>query len=199
MSAQPQTVPDGEPEPVRPYVSLEDYFAQERLSEERHEYVDGVIVAMAGETAPHNEVAGNIYTELKIAFRGRSCKVYFENIQIRVSSTQYRYPDVVALCGIPDFDNRKPPNLLNPQVIFEVLSPSTEEFDRNGKWMEYKQIPSLMDYVLVSQDKVNVVHFARQTTLQWSVNEYNRRDDVITLVPLGLSLPLAAIYQEIEI
>ena len=195
LSAQPNPTLEELPRKI----SVAEYLELLRKSDERLEYVDGVVIAMAGESLPHNEVAGNIYSELKVEFRGRSCKVYFEGIKIRVSSTQYRYPDVVALCGTPQIDSQEPPSLLNPQVIFEVLSPSTEEFDKGDKFAEYKQIASLMDYILISQEKMNVVHYARQSPTQWIVTEFTNAEDIIVLAPLGVSLTIAAIYQEIEL
>ncbi len=206
MSSQPQ--PKTEEQPKK--ISVAEYHEMLRKSEVRLEYLDGIvvdmagrsvlnseIVAMAGEMPQHNEIAINVCTELRMAFRGRQCKVYFENVKVNISSAQYRFPDVVALCGDPSFDNQKPPGLLNPQVIIEVLSPSTAEFDRGDKFTEYKQIASLMDYVLIEQDKMQVTHYARQSPIQWTVTDYTGAEDEIVLAPLTLSLTLADIYREI--
>ncbi len=208
MSAQPQ--PETEELPKK--ISVAEYHEMLRKSDVRLEYLDGVvmdmagrsvlnseIVAMAGEMPQHNEIAGNVFFEFKGALQGRNCKVYFENIKVSVWATRYRFPDIVALCGDPEFDNQKPPSLLNPQVIIEVLSPSTAEFDKGDKFVEYKQIASLMDYVLIEQDKMQVTHYARQSPIQWTVTDYTKADDRIVLAPLNLDLTLAAIYQEITL
>lgn len=116
-----------------PKVSVREYLSRERLSEKRHEYVDGEIIAMSGETPAHNQIAGNLYRQLGNRFEERPCEVYFETVKARVMPTQYRYPDVMALCGEARFDAEHPPSLLNPSVIVEVLSPSTESFDSQWK------------------------------------------------------------------
>lgn len=186
------------PSPAAPMSTmLQEYFALERAADVRHEYLDGQIRAMAGESPRHNRIAGNVYLGLENAFGERPCESFIENIRVRVSPTRYRYPDVVALCGDAQFDSETPPSLLNPSVIVEVLSPSTAEHDRTEKFMEYRQIEGLTDYVLVEQDSVLVVHFARQSATQWIVTEYTRLDDTLTFVSLDVSLTLADIYRKI--
>ncbi len=170
----------------------------ERTAGVRHEYVDGEILAMAGESPAHNRVAGNIYRLLGNIFEERECEVFIENVRLRVTPTQYRYPDVVALCGEAQFDDTKPPSLLNPSVIFEVLSPSTEGFDRDEKFMEYRQIAGLTDYLLVAQDAALVIHYARQSPNQWTLTEYTALTDALSLPALEVALPLSDIYRKIR-
>ena len=177
--------------------TVREYFAFDRASEVRNEYVDGVITSMAGESPTHNQIAGNVYVCLENAFGTRACRTFIEGIRTRVSSSRYRYPDVVALCGEAQFDRENPPSLLNPVVVFEVLSPSTEGSDRDEKFMEYRRLETLTDYLLVSQDKIEVAHFARQSARQWVVTIYNELQDVVALSSLDVTMTLADIYRKI--
>src|SRR5262249_6695913 len=151
---------------------LQEYFALERASKTRHEYLDGEIVAMAGETPVHNEIAGNVYYRLRNAFETRPCRAFIEGVRTRVSPTRYRHPDVVAVCGEAQFDDENPPSLLNPTVVVEILSRSTEAFDIDEKFDEYKRIDSLTDYIHIAQDRVEVTQYVRQSARQWVVTTY---------------------------
>jgi len=183
--------------PVNRLATLQDYFALERTSDTRHEYVDGEIWAMAGETPAHNRIAGNIYVALETAFGTRPCVSFIENIRTRVTSSRYRYPDIAALCGEAQFDQERPPSLLNPSVIFEVLSPSTEDNDRGEKFNEYRQLETLSDYLLIAQDKIEVAHYARQSARQWMVTIYGELEDKLVLSSLEVTLTLADVYRKI--
>lgn len=181
----------------RPKVSVQEYLEMERKSEVRHEYVDGVILAMSGETPTHNRIAGNVYRKFGNDFEERPCEAYIEGVRVRVTPTQYRYPDVAALCGDAQFDDTNPPALLNPSVIVEVLSPSTEKFDREEKFLEYRQIAGLTDYVLIAQDEILAIHYARQSPHQWALTEYTALEDTLHFASLEVTLSLADIYRKI--
>ena len=152
------------------YITPEEYLARERLAEFKSEYYDGQIYpmnespqGMPGTTRPHNLIAGNLYREISIQFKERPCEAYISDIRVRVEATGlYTYPDVVVVCGEPQFGDDSLDTLLNPNVIVEVLSPSTEAWDRGGKFAHYRRLESMSDYVLVSQDKVLVEHYTRQ-------------------------------------
>jgi Uma2 family endonuclease len=201
MSAE--TIPViGEQSPPRTagtgLMSVAEYLAMERESDIRHEYVDGYIRAMSGETPQHNRIAGNVYFKLETVFQTRPCTSYFEGVRVRVTPTQYRYPDVVALCGQEQFDNDNPPALLNPSLIVEVLSPSTQEKDRNDKFIEYSNIPELMDYLLVEQDHVMVIHYSRQDEMQWTVRKYSSMTESLHLASVDVAITLQDIYRKIS-
>ena len=184
--------------PARPpLISVREYLDSEREANTRHEYVDGVILAMAGETLNHNRIAGNVYRHFGNQFENVPCDAFIENIRVRVTPTQYRYPDVAALCGEAELDDESPPCLLNPAVLVEVLSPSTEDKDRREKFIEYRELASVTDYILISQTKVQVTHYTRHSELQWTVTTYQRREDVLTLNAVNVSLPVADIYRKI--
>ena len=189
--------PSDAPIETTPRYTVAQYLEMERAAPSRHEYIDGRIVAMAGETAPHNRIARNICVRLEIAFGDGPCESFIENVKVRVSSTCYRYPDVVALCSEAQFDNAKSPNLLNPAVTIEVLSSSTEASDRDEKFLEYRQLPSVTDYVLVAQDKIEVTHFARQSLNHWIVTIYADQEDALTFASLNTALALRDIYRKI--
>lgn len=156
-------------EPVRrPYVTAAEYLAFERAAEERHEYIDGEIVAMAGGTSEHSLIAANLVAELRAALRERPCRAYSSDLRVKIESSQsYTYPDVSVVCGPPRFEDAKRDVLLNPLAIFEVLSDSTEGYDRGEKFAHYRTVPSLADYVLVSQRSALVEHYHRQADGTW--------------------------------
>ena len=179
-----------------PKISVEQYLELERDSEVRHEYFNGEIIEMAGETPKHNRIAGNFYTHYDRAFEDRDCVVYIEGIRLRVSPDQYRYPDVIALCAAFQFDDGNPPCILNPEVLIEALSPFTESKDRGEKFAEYRDIATLTDYVIVAQDKIFVEHCVRQGPAQWSLTQYIRLDDTLNFAALGVTISLREMYRK---
>ncbi len=144
----------------------EEYLTLEDAAAYKSEYVHGEIYAMAGTGFEHGEVAGNLYTALNYRFRGRPCKAYYADIRVKAAhGNMYTYPDVTALCGEPKAyykDGKGLPNFLNPQVVAEVLSPSTEAYDRGEKFLGYQQIESVTDYLLLSAEQTRVEHYTRQ-------------------------------------
>ena len=129
------------PQEIKHRFTLEEYFALEAASEIRYEYDDGELISMAGTSFEHNRIVGNFYTAFDRAFEDNDCRVFIEAIRFRVSPTKYRYPDVMALCGEPLTEGRKPPALLNPAVVIEVLSDSTRNTDMGKKIEEYLDLP----------------------------------------------------------
>lgn len=178
----------------------EEYLALEDKAEYKSQFVAGEIFAMAGAEPWHVEITGNIAGELRTLFRGKPCKAYGADMRVRVDEGElWTYPDVVALCGSPKFDSSSSPrSLLNPQVIFEVFSPSTEAFDRGDKFARYRRIDSLTDYVLVASEQMRVEHYVRQSAAVWTLTEYSQPADRIPLVGVGCELPLAEIYYRVS-
>jgi Uma2 family endonuclease len=180
-----------------PEVTPEEYLARERVAETRSEYIAGRIHAMTGASRRHNVIAGNVFAQLHAQFRGRPCEVFVSDMRVKVSATgTYAYPDVVALCGAPELEDAYVDTLLNPAVIFEVLSESTERYDRGQKFAQYRRLGSLREYVLVSQDRVLVEHFARQGDV-WVLTEFDDLDDSLPLPSLDAALPLADVYERV--
>lgn len=181
-----------------PYYSPEEYIALERAAEYKSEYLAGQIFAMAGASEDHNTIAANILWNLRNLFQGRDCRVYMSDMRVRVAPNGlYTYPDVAAVCGSREFADDHRDTLLNPTVIFEVLSPSTEAYDRGEKFAQYWRLESLTDYVLVAQDRVRVEHFARQGD-GWFVSAASSLDEILRLESIGAELPLVAIYENVE-
>lgn len=177
----------------------EEYLARERVAEYKSEYLDGQILAMSGASRAHNRITVNISRQLGNQFEGRPCQVYVSDMRVRVTPKgQYVYPDVVAVCGREEYADAELDTLLNPTVLFEVLSPSTQGTDRGRKLLYYGQLASLSDYILVEQDRVQVDHCVRQGP-GWYVTTLSSLDDTLRLESLGVTLPLAAIYANVEI
>jgi Uma2 family endonuclease len=182
----------------KPTYTPEEYLALERAAEYRSEYLDGEIFAMAGASQAHNLIAGNIFWHLKSQFRGRPCQAYMSDMRVRVTPNRmYTYPDVVAVCGPQEFADDQVDTLLNPTAVFEVLSPSTEAYDRGEKFARYWRLASLTDYVLVAQDQMRVEHYTRQDD-GWFVTAAGSLDEIVRLDAINATLTLRAIYEDVE-
>jgi Uma2 family endonuclease len=179
------------------YYTPEEYLALERLAEFKSEYIDGRIVAMTGATKPHITIAGNLYMGLRGRFRGGSCEVYMSDMRVRIGGgNRYTYPDVVAVCG-ERFADGVMDTLTNPALIVEVLSPSTEAYDRGDKFLSYRTIESLHEYVLVAQDRVLVDRFVRYGEF-WKLSTFSDIDATLDLTSVGCTIPLREIYENVE-
>src|SRR5258708_2933853 len=144
--------------------TLEEYFELERTSDERWEYFNGEVFCMSGVSRNHGEIESNLNLALRLSLDGRGCRVYPANIRVKVpAASPYRYADLWALCDEPVFEKIGGVDaLINPVVIFEILSPSTEAYDRGDKFTYYKSIPSLREYVLVAQHRPHITHYVRE-------------------------------------
>ena len=175
----------------------EQYLALDRKTEYRSEYRDGFIVAMSGASREHNLIALNLGAELRSQLRDRPCETYVRDMRVRVrSGGPYAYPDVVVVCGEAQFEDEELDTLLNPTVIVEVLSPTTEAYDRGQKFARYRRLPSLREYVLASQDRMLIERYARQDET-WVLTEFSDPDDVLTLPSIGCEVPLREIYARV--
>jgi len=177
----------------------EEYLALERKTEYRSEYLAGEIFAMSGASRQHNLIAGNVFASLHGQFRNRPYEVYMGDMRVKVNQTGlYTYPDVVALCGNPQFDDAQRDTLLNPTVIIEVLSPPTEAHDRGGKFGHYRKLDSLQEYLLVSQEEPHIEHYVRQADKQWLLSEVSSVQDTVQLPSISCTLVLAEVYEKVE-
>lgn len=178
----------------------QDYLAWERLQETRHEYVNGEIHAMTGASRKHNLINGNLYATLHGQLRGRPCEVYANDMRVKVDATGlYTYPDIVVACDRPEFEDDQVDTLLNPALIIEVLSESTEGYDRGAKFAHYRALPSLLEYLLVAQDEYRVEHYARQSGDRWLLSDYRGLETRITLASIGCQIALLDIYERLEL
>ncbi len=175
-----------------------EYLAKERKAEFKSEFYRGEMFAMSGASREHILIAGNLVGELRTQFKGRCCEVYSNDMRVKVSATGlYTYPDVVIVCGEPEFLDAEVDTLLNPTVLIEVLSPSTESYDRGAKAEQYRRIPSLREHVLITQDRPHVDVLIRQEDGSWLLRETNDLDQVVTLPSVSVSLPMREIYDRI--
>ena len=181
----------------RPRVSPEEYLALERQAETKSEYLDGEIFAMSGASRKHNRLSLNVAFILDSQLKAKGCEVFASEMRVKVSATGlYTYPDVIVVCGEPQFEDAEVDTLLNPTLIIEVLSKSTEDYDRGTKFLHYRSLPSFSEYVLIVQSQIHVEHYLRQDDA-WVLTETDRRDDVIELPSVGARLALADIYDRV--
>ena len=184
---------------LKPRLTPEEYLAIERRAEFKSEFFDGEMFAMSGASELHNIITLNIGAEIRQHLKKRPCKVYVSDMRVKVSPTGlYTYPDVVVVCGKAEFDDRHFDTLLNPTLIVEVLSESTETYDRNRKFEHYRTLESLVEYVLITQRRPHIESWRRQPNQQWLLTESNGLDRVLRLDAIGCDLALAEIYDKVE-
>ena len=186
MTAQPKT-----------FISEELYLTHERESITKHEYYAGEVYAMAGASEQHNLIAMNIAASLHSQLRGGECRTYPSDMRVKVVKTGlHTYPDFTVVCGQSLFTERnKRDTLINPTIIIEILSPSTERYDRGMKFQHYRTIETLQEYVLVSQDKYHIERFIRQEPNEWLFSEVLDRDSSLALPSIQGVLALRAVYE----
>ena len=178
--------------------TVEEYLALDDAAEGRFEFRDGEIIDMSGAVYPHVQITGNLYHHLRSRLAGGRCRPLMSDMRVRaVRNRRYCYPDVSVVCGEPQFD---PPDrqvtLVNPQAVFEVLSPSTELSDRGEKFTRYRQMESLQEYLLVAQDRPRVEPFYRQADGGWAIGQVvDGFDGLLLLRSLPVELPLTEIYE----
>ena len=177
---------------------MEQYAALEDKAEYKSEFIAGRIYAMSGGTPKHSAIAANIIFEVSRLFRRGPCQVYTSDLRVGIMPIDVEtYPDVTIVCGEPHVNPFDKNSIINPSVIFEVLSPSTERYDRGEKWARYRRLDSLEEYVLVSQDKPEVEQYVRQESGLWSYKAVEGLDGANVLTVLGVTLSLAEIYDRI--
>jgi len=185
---------------TQPIYTPEAYLVLERDATTKSEYVDGEIFAMSGASRRHTQITFNLAVEMGPQLKGRPCGAYISDMRVKVSPTgMYTYPDMVVVCGREQFEEGKVDTLLNPTVIIEVLSPSTEGYDRGAKFAHYRRLESLQEYLLVTQDEVHLEHYVRQADGRWLLSEANRLQDEIHLPAIDCRLSLAEVYDKTEV
>ena len=184
------------------YLTPEEYITLERKAVPdaetvRSEYINGEVINMSGASLAHNLITGNIFGQLYTRLRGGRCIVFANEMRVSIATAKsYFYPDVSVVCEEPRFEDDVFDTLLNPIVIVEVLSPSTEAYDRGEKFAHYRQLPSLQEYILVAQDQIRVEHYRRQER-QWIFTDFGMHDEVLSLPSLQCELPLPDIYERV--
>ena len=189
MSSAPKTL-----------LTAEEYLQRDRKADFKSEFLRGEMFAMAGASAKHNMLVSNSIVSLGSQLKQRPCRVYPSDMRLKVQATGlFTYPDLSVVCGDPEFEYDKGDVLVNPDVIVEVLSESTEAYDRGKKFEHYRQIPSLKEYVLIAQDRVSVEVFSRTGADEWTLRAAQDLRASMALDSIESSLSLAELYDKVEL
>ena len=187
--------------PVIPktFISEEAYLEEERKALDKSEYYNGEIFAMAGATKTHNKIVASIISAIGQQLNGKSCSFFPSDLRVHNDeNTLYTYPDVTVVCGKEKYLDDEFDTLLNPTVIFEVLSPATENYDRGTKFKLYRSIPSLKNYILVSSTEYAAEIFTRKENDEWVLNTTKDKDGHIYISAIDYNLSLADVYSQVE-
>ncbi len=180
------------------YYTVAEYLALEREALDKHEYIDGEIIQMADASREHNLIGTNVSSELHQQLKGKTCEVYANDMRVRMKPERYGYPDVVVICGEPQFADEEFDALLNPTVVIEVLSPSTQLRDRTEKLDTYRKIESIKECLLMEQSKIFIEHYIKQTPNQWILRIYEFADETVNLESISCEIAVSDIYLQIK-
>lgn len=184
---------------IRSSASREEYLALERKAEYKSEYLDGGIFAMTGASRKHNLISTNLVTSLNVQLRGKPCEVYGSDMRLKVTATGlYTYADVVVVCGEPRFEDDFVDTLLNPTLIIEILSKSTERYDRIAESGYYRTLESLSEHLLVAQEAYRIEQYIKQNDEHWLLVETESLEGLVDLRSIGCSLALKDVYERIS-
>ncbi len=185
---------------VKHKLTAEEYLAIERKAETKSEFYDGEMFLMAGASREHNLISGNIFRRIANGLEGKPCETYTNDMRVRTPATGlFTYPDVVVVCGEPQFDDKEFDTLLNSTLIVEVLSRSTASYDRREKFADYRTIESLREYVVVAQDRYEIEHHAKQTDGRWILTDVRGLDERVKLESVDCVLSLREVYERVVI
>ncbi|HEX3150201.1 MAG TPA: Uma2 family endonuclease [Gemmataceae bacterium] len=183
----------------KPLLTPEEYLVRERKAEFKSEYYRGEMFAMASASREHNSVKDNLIIEIGTRLKGSPCRTFSSDQRVKVSPTGlYTYPDIVVVCGKAEYDSLDKDTLLNPVAIIEVLSPSTENYDRGAKFRQYEQLPSMKEYILVAQNEPVCERFVRQGDSDWLRTIVTGLAGELLFATLPVRIPMADIYNGVE-
>lgn len=181
-------------------LTSQEYLARERQASFRSEFYRGEMFAMAGAGWPHTLIKDNMSREAGNCLRDGPCQVVTSDLRVKISATGlYTYPDLVVVCDEPQFEDQVQDTLLNPLVIVEVLSDSTEKYDRGTKFSHYRQLPSVQEYVMVAQNRLLIERYVRQTDDSWLLTVFSESADTFDFASIGASIPMSAIYRGVKL
>ncbi|MEH2441695.1 Uma2 family endonuclease [Nostoc sp.] len=182
------------------YYTPEEYLQLEETSESKNEYRDGEIVSMPGGTTNHNEIALNFCTNFKLTMRGKNYKIYMGDVKLWIQRYRiYTYPDVMVISGKPIYEGNGTTQVTNPSIIVEVLSNSTQNYDRTNKFRFYRSIPELQEYIMIDQYEYLVEQFTKNANGQWVLTEYESVDAVLSLQSIDFQIPFSDIYEGVNL
>ena len=177
----------------------EEYLEKERKAAFKSEYYAGEVFAMAGASPRHTLIVANTIYRLVGQLKDRTCTVHPNDLRVKVTlASLYTYPDIVVVCGTPRYEDRQKDTLLNPNILVEVLSDSTEAFDRGQKFAMYRAVKSLTDYLLIAQNQALIEHFVRRPNGHWMLSDYRGMEAIVSIASIGCTLPLADVYDKVE-
>ncbi|MCW3121891.1 MAG: hypothetical protein JWQ38_1383 [Flavipsychrobacter sp.] len=177
------------------YITIEEYLERENASVEKHEYYKGEVFAMSGAKGQHIIICRNLMVSLGTKLKGKPCQPYGSDMRIHIpANSLFTYPDLSVICGDPESTNDDDLNFLNPTIIFEVSSPSTRNYDRENKFKLYRDIPSLIAYILVDSESVHVEAFSINVVNKWELTEYKNVNDILQLGSIQTSIAVGDIY-----
>jgi Uma2 family endonuclease len=186
-------------EPALKYLTPEEYLAMEETAEVRHEYYQGEIVAMSGGSSNHNKITGSVYSRMDTAFGEKGCTPYMIDMRVWIKARGlFTYPDLMVVCEEPDFYEDRDDTITNPVVIIEVLSKSTENYNRVGKFKFYRSIPALQEYILIDQYSVHVEQYYLETPKKWVLIEFSQLADVLKFAKIDFQISLQDIYRRVK-
>jgi len=181
------------------YYTAEEYLAMEETAEYKSEYYEGELFGMAGASIDHDRIVGNVYARMNLAFSGNKCEAFTSNMRLWIKSKNfYTYPDTMVMCGKPEFYQNRNDTITNPLLIVEVLSKSTQSYDRGEKFSFYQSIPTLREYILFDQHKIHVEQFSLGADGKWALTEYNDAGDILRCTSVDFQIPLRDIYDRVE-
>ena len=181
------------------YFTEEEYLAQEETAEDKSEYLDGEIIPMTGGSTNHNQIAGNLYIALSLALKKQNYRIFIGDVRLWVPKVRlYTYPDVMVILGEPEYHNNRTDMITNPQVIVEVLSKSTKNYDRSDKFTFYKTIPSFREYILIDQTKIKVEQYSKTENKRWLYSEYDEEDTALVFNCFEVEVPLSDVYEQVN-
>src|SRR6185295_12799056 len=182
----------------KPFYTPEEYLKIERKAAYKSEYYTGEIFAMSGASRAHNLIVANVTTALNTQLENRECEIYANDMRVRTPDrSTYAYPDVVVVCGQPQFEDAEVDTLLNPTLIIEVLSPSTETHDRTKKFADYRKIESLKEYILIAQQECRLTQFIKQPDGMWLFQEASSLGEIVQLTSVNCDLALEKAYRKV--
>lgn len=177
----------------------EDYLALEEKTEFRHEYRDGVVVPMAGGSLNHNRITGSLYSEFRVRLRGQGLEAFANDVRLWIPRyRQYTYPDVMVIQGDPVYHSNRTDTITNPILIVEVLSKSTQDYDRTTKFKFYRSIPELQEYVLIDQHAIGIEHYTKTATGMWLFQEYESVTATVSFTSINLEMAIADVYEDVD-
>ncbi|MBD2777106.1 Uma2 family endonuclease [Iningainema tapete] len=181
------------------YYTPEEYLELEETADYKSEYIDGQIIPMAGGTTNHNKIALNLSTGLNSTFRQQDYEVFMTDVRLWMPKKRiYTYPDVMVVAGEAEYLNNRTDIIVNPQVIVEVLSKSTQGYDREDKFEAYRTIDTFQEYLLIDQTRIRVEQYSKKGKKQWSLYEYDEEDQAITLTSVPFEISLQDLYNKVK-